>query len=133
LRQVVHQGQIWANNEQLMFIVDALTLGSTLHITNTHGESLLTPREEQVVAQVSAGLPNRSIARHLGVAENTVKKSLLRIFDKLGVSNRVELVLYALTQRKIKGQEPTVQRPSVSVPAPRPREKAVYADSAPNP
>jgi DNA-binding CsgD family transcriptional regulator len=88
---------------------------------------LLTPREEQVVAHVSAGLPNRSIARHLGVAESTIKKSLLRVFDKLGVSNRVELVLYALTRRDMKTQEPVVP-PSASVPAPRPRNKAAYPD-----
>lgn len=45
------------------------------------------------------GLTNRDMACELKVSENTVKKSLLRIFDKLGVSNRVELVLYALTHR----------------------------------
>lgn len=106
---VVHEGQFWMNNEQLTYLIDALEYGPKLHVTNFHGEFLLTAREEQVVAQVAAGLANIAIAHHLGVAENTVKKRLLRIFDKLGVSNRVELVLYALTQREIKKQvdEPT--------------------------
>jgi len=110
----VQKGQIWTNNEQLMFVIDALTLGPTLKVTNARGEFLLTPREEQVLAQVAAGLPNRSIAQQLSVTENTVKKSLLRIFDKLGVSNRVELVLYALTRPDVKAQEPAVQAPAVS-------------------
>ena len=113
----VNQGQIWINNEQLIHLVNALRRGPALHVTNTRGESLLTPREEQVVAQVAAGLPNRSIARHLSVAESTVKKSLLRIFDKLGISNRVELVLYALTRREMKPDDPVVATPTV--PAPR--------------
>jgi DNA-binding NarL/FixJ family response regulator len=119
---VVHDGQFWTNNEQLMYLIDALEYGPRLHVTNSRGESLLTPREEQVVAQVAAGLANVAIAHHLGVAENTVKKCLLRIFDKLGVSNRVELVLYALTQREMKTQA-GVLTASVSVPEPGPRKK----------
>ena len=46
---------------------------------------------------------------------DTVKKSLLRIFDKVGVSNRVELVLYALTQREIKTHEVGVPTAAVSL------------------
>jgi len=121
---VVHEGQFWANNEQLMFLVDALECGPKLHVTSSRGVSLLTPREEQVVAQVAAGLANAAIALQLGVAESTVKKYLLRIFDKLGVSNRVELVLYALTQHEMKTQESALTA-SVSVPEPGPRKKVV--------
>jgi DNA-binding NarL/FixJ family response regulator len=120
----VQQGQIWTNNELLKFVIDALTLRPTLHVTNVRGESLLTPREEQVLAQVAAGLPNRSIAQQLSVAESTVKKSLLRIFDKLGVSNRVELVLYALTRPDVKTQAPALQTPAVSGPPSRKRKTA---------
>ena len=60
---------------------------------------MLTPREEQIVNLVAEGIGNRDIGEQLGIKENTVKKSLLRTYDKLGVSNRVELVLYALTHR----------------------------------
>ena len=134
----VQQGQIWTNNEQLTFVVDALKRGPTMHVTNARGESLLTPREEQVVAQLAAGLPNRSIARHLGVAESTVKKSLLRIFDKLGISNRVELVLYALTHREMKTQDSGVETSPITAPAslltpraPRAASTAVYEGRTP--
>jgi DNA-binding CsgD family transcriptional regulator len=68
-------------------------------VVNAKGEGLLTARENQVVNLVAEGGGNREIASQLGITENTVKKSLLRIYDKLGVSNRVELVLYALTHR----------------------------------
>ena len=114
---VVHEGQFWANNEQLMYLIEALDCGPKLHVTNSGGVPLLTPREEQVVAQVAAGLANAAIALQLGVAESTVKKYLLRIFDKLGVSNRVELVLYALTQREMKTQEGTPDREHFSARA----------------
>ncbi len=94
---VVHQGQFWANTEQMSYVVEALNHSTPSRVLNARGEGLLTPREDQVVSLVAEGIGNREVALQLGVKENTVKKSLLRIYDKLGVSNRVELVLYALT------------------------------------
>jgi two-component system, NarL family, response regulator DegU len=65
-------------------------------VVNAKGRPLLTAREEQVVALVADGLCNREIGRELGLSEHTIKKYLMRIFDKLGISTRVELVLYAV-------------------------------------
>ena len=65
-------------------------------MVDASGQHLLTYREEQVVALVADGLTNRDVASELGLSEHTVKKYLFRIFDKLGISNRVELVLYAV-------------------------------------
>jgi DNA-binding NarL/FixJ family response regulator len=95
----VHQGQVWANSEQIAYILDALATAPTMHVINAKGEGVLTSRENQVVNLVAEGISNREIAEQLSIKENTVKKSLLRIYDKLGISNRVELVLYALTHR----------------------------------
>ena len=95
----VHKGQIWANTQQLRYVVDALSLNPLLHVVDANGNALLTAREEQVVSLVAEGTSNRRVAEQLRIKENTVKKSLLRIYDKVGVSNRVELVLYALTHR----------------------------------
>src|SRR5215472_614160 len=93
----VHQGQYWTNTEQTRYLIDALSIAPSLRLINARGQIVLTPREEQTVNLVTEGLNNREIARELNLKENTVKKSLLRIYDKLGVSNRVELVLYALS------------------------------------
>jgi DNA-binding CsgD family transcriptional regulator len=49
------------------------------------------------VALVADGLSNREVAGELGLSEHTIKKYLLHIFDKLGISTRVELVLYAVS------------------------------------
>jgi DNA-binding NarL/FixJ family response regulator len=95
----VHGGQIWANTEQIKYLLDALATAPSMHVVNAKGEGVLTSREDQVVSLVADGISNREIAGQLSIKENTVKKSLLRIYDKLGVSNRVELVLYALTHR----------------------------------
>jgi len=64
------------------------------------GASLLTKREEDLVRLVADGLGNRDVARQLNLSENTVKNYVFHIFEKLGISNRVELVLYALNNSK---------------------------------
>ena len=96
---VVHQGQFWINTEQMECVIGALVTTPLARVVNAKGEGLLAPSEEKVVDLVAEGNRDRDIARQLGVEENTVRKSLLRIYDKLGVSNRVELVLYALSHR----------------------------------
>jgi DNA-binding NarL/FixJ family response regulator len=94
--QRVASGQIWANTEQMNFLLDLVSEVPSLRVLNSRGQLLLTPREEQVVALVAEGLSNRETARELNLSEHTVKKYLFRIFDKLGISSRVELVLYAV-------------------------------------
>jgi DNA-binding NarL/FixJ family response regulator len=95
--QSVHRGQVWANSEQMQFLIEGLSQVPSLHMVNSRGIRLLTPREERVVALVADGLSNREVAQELSLSEHTIKKYLFRIFDKLGISSRVELVLYALS------------------------------------
>ena len=92
----VAQGQVWASSEQLGLLIDVVSQVPSLRVFNSRGLPILTPREEQVVALAAEGLSNRDISRELSLSQHTVKKYLFRIFDKLGVSSRVELVLYAM-------------------------------------
>jgi DNA-binding NarL/FixJ family response regulator len=96
----VFEGQLWLGNIEMEFVLDALTQARPLRIANPDGLNLLTKREEQVMRLVAQGLGNRDIAEQINVREHTVKNYLFRIFDKLGVSNRVELVLYAVANPK---------------------------------
>ena len=61
--------------------------------------SPLTDRESEVLDMVSAGLPNKSIARRLGISERTVKAHLTSIYQRLGVSDRTQAALWAQRQR----------------------------------
>jgi two-component system, NarL family, nitrate/nitrite response regulator NarL len=93
--ECVHAGQVWASSSELHFLLEALTkpgMASLQHLANTP----LSARETDVVRCVAEGLTNREIAERLKLTEHTVKNYLFRIFDKLGVSSRVEVVLYAL-------------------------------------
>lgn len=91
----VHQGQVWASSGELQFLVEALAQPPLAHL-QAKGGSLLSAREIEVVRCVAEGLTNREVAQRLKLTEHTVKNYLFRIFDKLGVSSRVEVVLYAL-------------------------------------
>ncbi len=95
----VHTGQIWANSQQLRYVLEALIKGVPSRATGARGELLLTPREDEIVSLVTEGLKNREIAQSLGLSEHTVKNHLFRIFEKLGISNRAELILYLLGNR----------------------------------
>jgi DNA-binding NarL/FixJ family response regulator len=57
----------------------------------------LSPREREIVAALAEGLANRDVAERLGVTEATIKHHLKNVFDKCGVSSRLELVLFALS------------------------------------
>jgi two-component system nitrate/nitrite response regulator NarL len=98
--QCVSEGQIWANSKELRYILEALGEALPLRVVDTRGAALLSRREVEVVRCVAEGLSNREIAQRLGLTEHTVKNYLFRIFDKLGVSSRVEVVLYAFRFRK---------------------------------
>ena len=89
----VAAGQIWANTEQLNYVMDLISEVPSLRVLNSRGNRLLTPREEQVVALVAEGLGNRQIAGQLNLSPHTIKKYLFRIFERLVVSTRVELIL----------------------------------------
>jgi DNA-binding NarL/FixJ family response regulator len=103
--QRVVAGEIWANQRQIQYIAETISQVPSLRVLNSQGSNLLTGREEQVVALVAEGLSNRDIALELRLSEHTVKKYLFRIFDKLGLSTRVELVLYAVNHGDTRAAE----------------------------
>jgi DNA-binding CsgD family transcriptional regulator len=96
----VYEGQIWLSTRELDHLLAALAQTPRLQVVDSSGSNLLSNREEDVMRLVAEGLGNREIARQLNLSEHTVKNYLFHIFDKLGISNRVELVLYAMTNAK---------------------------------
>lgn len=122
----VKDGQIWANSEQLEFVMETLAEAAPLHLVNFEGVGLLTKREEEVVRQVVEGLSNREIADQLNLSEHTVKNYLFHIFEKLGISSRVELVTYAVANVEKRLSVPAFAPVAMEkIPAPvRPRNRS---------
>ena len=104
----VYRGQVWANSQQLKYLLEALVTGIPGKLTDAQGNVLLSAREEQIVSLVAEGMKNREIAELLGLSEHTVKNHLFRIFERLGISSRAELILYLFSHRNLveTGSEP---------------------------
>lgn len=96
----VFEGQIWANCEQISTLVEALASSHNIRAVDAKGLNLLSKRETEVVRGVAQGLSNREIAERLKLSQHTIKNCLFRIFDKLGVSSRVELLFMTLSQER---------------------------------
>ena len=86
-------------------MLEALANSPLVRATNHQGIELLSARERQVIQQLASGMTNREIAHALDLSPHTVKNYLFRIFDKLGVSSRTEL-LY-LTMNNSQAQPPS--------------------------
>jgi len=94
--RTVIAGQYWVGREQVTDLVDAFRA-----VRSNEGESKeksygLTRRELEIVEAIVSGCSNREIAQKLSLSEDTVKHHLTHIFDKLGVSNRLELAMFAV-------------------------------------
>lgn len=92
----VHQGHIWANSQQLELVLEAFSTDAVAHKPERSNGLSISGREADVVRLVVNGLSNREIAHELKLSEHTVKNYVFRVFDKLGVSSRVELVHYTM-------------------------------------
>ena len=100
--RTVHEGQIWADTRNLAFILEFLTeLKPLRHIKPGGGMTRLTAREAEVVHLLADGLSTRDISHKLALTEHTIRNYLSAIYDKLGVSSRVELALYAVAREDL--------------------------------
>ncbi|HMH06249.1 MAG TPA: response regulator transcription factor [Terriglobales bacterium] len=95
----VMSGEYWVGRESVSNLVQYLR-----NLVQSSGEEAkqkkfgLTPRELEIVSAVVAGYSNKEIAEYFKISEDTVKHHLSNIFDKLGVSTRLELALFAVNQ-----------------------------------
>ncbi len=97
--RAVMNGEYWVGRESVSNLVQYLRglVDSSSH--DAHKRKFgLTPRELEVISAVVAGYANKEIAQHFKISEDTVKHHLSNIFDKLGVSTRLELALFAVNQ-----------------------------------
>ena len=95
----VHAGEIWLDNHMTAEVMKAFAKSSDNGPRRE--KRLLSDREKEIVQLVAQGYRNKEIGEKLFISEQTVKNHLHNIFDKLGVSDRLELALYAIHHRLV--------------------------------
>ncbi len=100
--QAVMADEYWVGHERVHDIVQHLGVATRRAAETATPAQMLTRRELQIVSAVVEGASNREIGQQFGLSEQTVKNHLSHIFDKVGVSNRLELALYAIHHRLLK-------------------------------
>jgi len=98
----VHEGETWLDNRGVNSLIDAYR--SHGGQSGARPRSQLTDKELLIVSYVTQGMKNRDIATEIGTTEQVVKNYLRKVYDKLGVSDRLELALYCIHHRLLHGR-----------------------------
>jgi DNA-binding NarL/FixJ family response regulator len=121
LRKVA-SGEPWLENQAVQWVMEAFR-GHNLRPSGARPKVQLTPKETLIVSCVTQGMKNKEIAIRVGTTEQVVKNYLRKVYDKLGVADRLELALYCLSHHVVDGVKPppmpdnATQTEGTSVPA----------------
>jgi DNA-binding NarL/FixJ family response regulator len=100
----VSRGEPWLDHQGIAWVLSAFrTQGA--RPTNGRPKVQLTPKESLIVSCVTQGMKNKEIALRVGTTEQVVKNYLRKVYDKLGVADRLELALFCLHNRVVEGQK----------------------------
>jgi DNA-binding NarL/FixJ family response regulator len=102
LRKVA-QGEPWLGARAIAWVLDAYRT-QALRPAGSRPKVQLTPKEALIVSCVTQGMKNKEIALRVGTTEQVVKNYLRKVYDKLGVADRLELALYCLNHRVVAGE-----------------------------
>lgn len=109
--QSVHAGQTWASSDQIAAVLEAFARIAP-PILPDKDKIPLSRREREVAELVAEGFSNREISTQLGLSEHTIKNYLFHIYEKLGMSSRVDLVLYVRSAERPSSGSPNKLRDS---------------------
>ena len=115
LRKVSH-GEPWLDRQGVKWVLTAFRTQAS-RPTGSRPKVQLTPKESLIVSCVTQGMKNKEIALRVGTTEQVVKNYLRKVYDKLGVADRLELALFCLHNRVVEGQKVA---PAAEQPAPAP-------------
>jgi DNA-binding NarL/FixJ family response regulator len=104
LRKVA-AGEPWLESQAIHWVMEAYR-GHNLRPSGARPKVQLTPKETLIVSCVTQGMKNKEIAIRVGTTEQVVKNYLRKVYDKLGVADRLELALYCLSHHVVDGVKP---------------------------
>jgi DNA-binding NarL/FixJ family response regulator len=114
LRKVA-KGEAWLDSRGIQWVLEAYRTQSS-RAASARTKVQLTPKESLIVSCVTQGMKNKEIALRVGTTEQVVKNYLRKVYDKLGVADRLELALFCLNNRGVEGvaKPPAPAQPSPS-------------------
>jgi len=95
-------GETWIDNQSVNWVIEAYRAQAAA-LVNPRTQPRLSPKEMAIITCITQGKRNKEIAFQLGTTEQVIKNYLRKIYDKLGVSDRLELALYCLHNKIIQG------------------------------
>lgn len=98
-------GETWIDNQSVNWVIEAYRSQAT-NLTSPRTQPRLSPKELAIITCITQGKRNKEIAYQLGTTEQVIKNYLRKVYDKLGVSDRLELALYCLHHELHKNQIP---------------------------
>ena len=94
-------GETWIDNQSVSWVIDAYR-AQAANLTNPRTQPRLSEKELSIITCITRGMRNKEIAYQIGTTEQVIKNYLRKIYDKLGVSDRLELALYCLHHQILK-------------------------------
>lgn len=88
-------GETWIDNQSVTWVIEAYRTQASA-LASPKNQPRLSPKELAIIHCITQGKRNKEIAYELGTSEQVIKNYLRKIYDKLGVSDRLELALYCL-------------------------------------
>lgn len=129
--RTVAKGEPWLEPRAIRWVLEAYrTQGTRPQTSRTKVQ--LTPKEALIVSCVTQGMKNKEIAVRVGTTEQVVKNYLRKVYDKLGVADRLELALYCLNNRvlqDVKQAAPAEAKPAVSTEQAKPAIEPTKVES----
>jgi len=105
-------GETWIDNQSISWVIDAYREQASA-LTNPRSQPRLSDKELAIIACITRGMRNKEIAYQIGTTEQVVKNYLRKIYDKLGVADRLELALYCLHHKILQARPGTAETPFV--------------------
>jgi DNA-binding NarL/FixJ family response regulator len=93
-------GETWIDNQSINWVIEAYRAQAAA-LVSPQNQPRLSPKEMSIITCITQGKRNKEIAFQLGTTEQVIKNYLRKIYDKLGVSDRLELALYCLHNKII--------------------------------
>jgi DNA-binding NarL/FixJ family response regulator len=97
----IAEGETWIDNQSISWVIEAYRSQAS-SLTNPKTQPKLSKKELAIISCITRGMRNKEIAYQIGTTEQVIKNYLRKVYDKLGVSDRLELALYCLHHQLLK-------------------------------